>query len=436
MTENKDMRQPTELWTTLSDPEKEACIYFAVSDWKTGVGKDYLDAMGLDSKDIDELTKRGIVEKKPTWLMFQGLADDLRNQVDAIRARMHENPLGGIEEDERKILQDFDRYQSVADRKNQEPRYHLADLDFHNYINETEGMNNQESGKTSMVPQEKIGVQERPSQFGAGETKRVYEVLYKGFSFGVNCGDIAQVPTEAVMCPTSPWLEVAGGAIENRLAEEIGETLFEDYAHKLMDIVGKVLKTDGKARLEAASELQKLLKEKGGMKVDATPEQVADEISSSCEMQDLDKIGEHAALFYGAAIPAPSGRLSEGGIKLVVLTNVTPDGSKHGQEQGMTRQHMADFTYNACKAANLVGVNSITIPAVGTGFAAAFGFGLSRQDSIGGFLDGAKRLADELGQNSTLKHVDYNIYARSNEENAKQVAKLAADSGVKELLSQ
>ncbi len=290
-------------------------------------------------------------------------------------------------------------------------------------------------GESSIVPAEKVGVQERQSAFGAGETKRVYEVLYKGFSFGVNCGDIAQVPTEAVMCPTTPWLEVGGGAIENRLADEIGETLFEDYAHKLMGIIDKVLRTKGGERTQAASELQMLLKQKGGMKVEATPEQVADEISTSCEISDLGGGQEHSALFYGAAIPAPSGRLSEGGIKLVVLTNVTPDGSKYGQEGGMTKQHMEDFTYNACKAANLVGVHSITIPAVGTGFAAAFGFGLSRQDSMAGFLSGAKRFANEFGRNASLKQIDYNIYAQPNAESAKQVAKLVNDSGAKNLLT-
>lgn len=436
MPETKD-RQPAELWETLSDPERGACIYFAVSDWKTGVGKDYLGAMGIEDKSLGELVKRGVVETKPTWRFFQDLADQLKDKAEAIKTRIHEDPLNRLEDDERQVLQDYDRYKMVADRKNEEPRYHLTNLDFHNYINETEGvsnLDNQEEERSSIVPKEKVGVQERPHEFGAGETKRVYEVLYKSFSFGVNCGDIAQVPTEAVMCPTSPWLEVAGGAIENRLAEEIGETLFEDYAHKLMNIVGKVLTTEGNARLEAASELQKLLREKGGMKVEATPEQVADEISSSCEMQDLDGVGKHSALFYGAAIPAPSGRLSEGGIKLVVLTNVTPDGSKTGQERGMTKEHMEDFTYNACKAANLVGVQSITIPAVGTGFAAAFGFGLSRQDSMAGFLAGAKRFADEFGGNALLKQVDYNIYAQPNAENAKQVAKLVADSGAKNLL--
>lgn len=287
--------------------------------------------------------------------------------------------------------------------------------------------------ESSMIPTERVGIQKRPEAFGAGNTKRAYEVLYKSFSIGINLGDIAQVPTEAVMCPTTPWLEVGGGAIENRLAKEIGDTLFEGYARNLMDIIGKVVTTNGDEQLKAASELQKLLKEKGGMNVEATPEQIASDIASSCEISNLGEGKEHPALFYGAAIPAPSGRLAEGGIKLVVLTNVTPDGSKSGQESGMTKKHMEDFTYNACKAANLVGVHSITIPAVGTGFAAAFGFGLSRQDSMGGFLAGAKRFADEFGNGSSLKQIDYNIYTQPNAENAKQVAKLASDCGAKNL---
>lgn len=139
MTENKDALQSAQLWETLSEPERKACIYFAVSDWKTGVDKGYLDAMGLENKNVEELTKRGVVEMKPTWQMFQGLTDNLRDQATAIKSRMHENPLAGLEDDERTILQDFDRFQSVADRKNQEPRYHLANQDFHNYINETQG---------------------------------------------------------------------------------------------------------------------------------------------------------------------------------------------------------------------------------------------------------------------------------------------------------
>jgi O-acetyl-ADP-ribose deacetylase (regulator of RNase III) len=285
----------------------------------------------------------------------------------------------------------------------------------------------------SIIPTEKVGVQDRPEAFGPGVTQRVYEVLHKGYSIGVNLGDIAQVPTEAVLCPTTPWLEVGGGAIENRLAREIGDTLFKGYAQKIMGIIRKVLTTNGAEQIMAAKELQQLLTEMAGMNVEATPEQIASDITSSCEMSILDDGKEHPALFYGAAIPAPSGRLAQRGIKLVVLMNVTPDGSREGQQGGMTKKHMEDFTYNACKAANRVGVHSITIPSVGTGFTAMIGFGLSRQDSLGGFFAGAKRFADESGDRSSLKQIDYNIYAPPNAENAIHVAELAVNCGARDL---
>ena len=290
------------------------------------------------------------------------------------------------------------------------------------------------SNSFELLPTERVGVQERPEVFGTGDTKRVYEIQYKDFSIGVNCGDISQVPTEAVMCPTTPWLEIGGGAIENVLARAAGETLFESYAEDLMNIVGKVLTTDGAERVKAAAKLQNLLKEKGRMRVEATPEEVANDIASSCEISKFEDGTEHPALFYGAAIPAPSGRLAEVGIKLIVLTNVTPDGSKEGQSGGMTRQHMESFTYNSCKAAHLVGINSITIPAVGTGFAATFGFGLSREDSMCGFFAGAKKFADEFKGKTQLKQIDYNVYIRPSEESAKQIAKATADYGIKRLL--
>lgn len=63
---------------------------------------------------------------------------------------------------------------------------------------------------SALLPTEKVGVQRRPEAFGAGDTKRVYELQYKDFSIGINLGDISQVPTEAVMCPTTPWLEIGG----------------------------------------------------------------------------------------------------------------------------------------------------------------------------------------------------------------------------------
>lgn len=290
-------------------------------------------------------------------------------------------------------------------------------------------------GSNALILKERTGLQPREHKFGAGENQRVWEIAYKDHIIGVNLGDIAQVPTEAVMCPTTPWLQVGGGAIENVLANAIGDELFDKYARTLMGIARRVHETEGFERAMAATELANLLRDEGGMNVQATPEQIATDIITSSEVTPLPGEGRlELALGYGAAIPAPSGGLSERGIKTVVLTNVTPDGSKPDQAGGMTREHMVRFTYNACMAAHMAGADSITIPSVGTGFAAAFGFGMSREDSIKGFVLGMKQFADELGDKTPLKRVDYNIYARPSEENARQVADLMRDLGVQEIL--
>lgn len=55
------------------------------------------------------------------------------------------------------------------------------------------------------------GLQPRDPKYGKGENQRVWEVEYKGVKIGINLGDIATAPTEAIMCPTTPWMEVGGG---------------------------------------------------------------------------------------------------------------------------------------------------------------------------------------------------------------------------------
>lgn len=136
MTENKDIA-PEQVWETLREPEQEVCVYFAVSDWKTGVGGDYLQAMGAGEEVVGELVKRGLVDKRPTWQFFQEQADLRKAKAEEIRERMHKDILSGLNDDERTLLNDYDRYKSVADRKNEEPRFRLMQEKFHNWINTT-----------------------------------------------------------------------------------------------------------------------------------------------------------------------------------------------------------------------------------------------------------------------------------------------------------
>ena len=63
----------------------------------------------------------------------------------------------------------------------------------------------------------KEGLQPRELKYGEGENQRVWELDYKGVKIGINLGDIASSPTEAIMCPTTPWLEVGGGELKIEL---------------------------------------------------------------------------------------------------------------------------------------------------------------------------------------------------------------------------
>lgn len=274
------------------------------------------------------------------------------------------------------------------------------------------------------------GLQSREQKYGQGENQRVWEVDYKGVKIGLNLGDIASAPTEAIMCPTTPWLEVGGGGIENRIADVTGEELFGKYTQELLRLLTEIREKDQKTSLLASEELSQFLSNTSGMKINKSPEEVRDDILQATNINGLEDVGERVSIFYGGSIPAPAGReLGKKGIKIVVLTNVTPD------HKNMEPEDMVNFTESAAQAANITGVDSITIPGVGTGFAAAMGFGMSLKESMSGFFKGAIQYVDHnLGQTS-LKRIDYNIYAQPSDENAKKISELLIKNGTTKLLA-
>ena len=271
----------------------------------------------------------------------------------------------------------------------------------------------------------KEGLQPRELKYGEGENQRVWELDYKGVKIGINLGDIASSPTEAIMCPTTPWLEVGGGGVENRIANVAGDELFGTYTKRLIDLLTNIRSDDYDMSISAAEQLSKFLHKNTGMQIEKSPEEVRSDILQATRIDELGgDIGEHVAVFYGGSVPAPSGKeLGKKGIKVVVLTNVTPEG------RNMTSDDMAMFTQSATQAASLTNTDSLTVPAVGTGFAATFGFGLSQADSIGGFFKGAKKYIDQNEGKTNLKRIDYNIYARPSLDAAKQVSSMLESTG-------
>lgn len=137
MTEQDNPASLEQIWGSLTDTEKEACIYFAVSDWRTGVDSRYTDAMGIEPGTLSDLISRGLVETKPTWKLYQDLADGLRDQANELRERLKQNFLAKYSDDERTILEEFSRFEMIANRKDENPRFHLADQKIHNFIRDT-----------------------------------------------------------------------------------------------------------------------------------------------------------------------------------------------------------------------------------------------------------------------------------------------------------
>lgn len=128
---------PQKLWESLSEIEQEAVMSFGVSDRRTGVGKDYVDAMGISGQQLEDLIAKGLLETKPTWKMFQDEAEKLAPQVSAIRERMKDYTYK-LETEERQTLSTYENFTSVASRKSEEPRYHLADPKFHEFVGNLE----------------------------------------------------------------------------------------------------------------------------------------------------------------------------------------------------------------------------------------------------------------------------------------------------------
>lgn len=298
--------------------------------------------------------------------------------------------------------------------------------------------------------EEHVGVQPRDPQFGEGLTQRVYEIRYGDYTFGVNLGDIAQVPTEAVMLPSTPWFGIGGGAIENVLHDAIGPQLYDRYAAMVRESLEQcAVAAEGPEKEAARSRLADNFVMVAGMSRDAA-EEMAARLSGGSFISVMEGrrvpalvLGEDGALHpatyefpdsvnvqleYGEAAPGVAGDLTDRGINSVVVVNVTPTGS------GMARDHMVMFTHNAAQVASAMGAGSLTVPAVGTGFAAAFGFGMSMEDSIRGFFEGAKLFVDS-GQAGEMRRIDFNIYARPSENGATQVAELVRDAGVLDMLA-
>jgi hypothetical protein len=137
MTEKQEF-SPNEIWGTLTESQRESCISLAVSHWQSGVDGGYLEAMGLDMEEVEELKKRGIIDARPGWEFAQEFLDQNAEGIAKVQSKLRD-PLSHLSDEERSFLSTVSNRKSVAERKNPAIRYRLTDEKFHNFINTTFG---------------------------------------------------------------------------------------------------------------------------------------------------------------------------------------------------------------------------------------------------------------------------------------------------------
>ena len=284
----------------------------------------------------------------------------------------------------------------------------------------------------------KVAIQPREAKYGSGKNQRVLELPYDQYLVGISVGDITEAPTESIMSPTTPALSVQMGSVENAIYSAVGGDTYDLYTEQLMEIFFTIRAGDETERKQAAAKFIELLRQNTSLSISLTEEQVIDDLLALTE-ENLRL--EEVALKYGVAIPAPAGNLRSKGIQVIILTNVNPGMSDVDGEQKMTAEDMAMFTYRACMAAHLAGVDSITVPAVGTGFARGTAFGLSDEDSMAGFLEGVRQFAAYMqtsGATTNLKRIDYNLYSPEavSQRDLDKAEKLLTDAKGLEILAE
>ncbi len=129
----QEQLSPEEIWQTLSDSQKEVCVYLSVSEWSSGVDKNYLDTMGLERGDVEELKKRGIVDVRAGWEFAQEFLDKNRDRIEEAEARLRSTDVK-LTDDDRSFLGTIRNKRRVLENRKEEPRYRLAEETFHKFV--------------------------------------------------------------------------------------------------------------------------------------------------------------------------------------------------------------------------------------------------------------------------------------------------------------
>ena len=182
------------------------------------------------------------------------------------------------------------------------------------------------------------------------------------FLFTITLGSITEVGADAILCPSNPSFGLGFGAVEHAIAEEAGEQTF-DIASSYVQRLGPI---------------------------------------------DDDR----KTVPYAYAKAFPSGELTKRGIKRIIFSNVLPLGEE------LTPETVAQCVKNALREADNVGLESLAIPAIGTGFLNDVTF----EESLEGTLIGMQEYLKSTGGKGKVKSLSFVLYCKPNEENAKEAS--------------
>lgn len=135
MTE-KPHRSFEEMFASLDEAQREACMVLSASDWQSGVGEDYFQAMGVSKDTVVELVGKGIIQHGEDRQFVREWVKENRTRVETIRAEMQADLLHyKLSEEDRRILNEYDRQNAILNNKQpSEPRYRLITQKFSDFV--------------------------------------------------------------------------------------------------------------------------------------------------------------------------------------------------------------------------------------------------------------------------------------------------------------
>lgn len=202
------------------------------------------------------------------------------------------------------------------------------------------------------------------------------EIDGESFQFTITLGSITEAPTDAILCPSNRWFELAGGEVENVIHRDAGDEPFI----------------------------------------------AADELMAQTEI-NMPGFTREQGVPYSTAKAFPSGKLKERGINYIIFSNVLP------HHQRLTEEMVSYCVAAALLEADNIGVKSLAVPAIGTGFIGAMQ-GFSMEESLAGIIKGLglyKKLKEERGGNGSVEKLSLVIYTRPSEENAVAICDFLRD---------